>query len=280
MSAVGTRRGRSPGLHQFLETGTLKVWGRGLNSEKPKVSVSALQAYEVCPRLYYFTSIVRLPHPYQRALDQGTNIHKIVEDGLRGLGLPEIDAVQPWAREYLVNFRDSRFLRKPPLHIEKSFALELPAGTVSGRIDTIFEHLDDETGRRWWEIVDFKSGRPESRADVESRLQLNLYALAVKRVFEQPDIEYTYFYLRDAACHTFSVQPDLFDQVESRAERIFGGIVAEQWDPTPGCTCWVCRQPIAEVRSYEAWWWRKRAEKQGSDDSGAAPVPPTSRSRR
>lgn len=254
-----------------------------MGNKKLKVSVTALQAYEVCPRLYYFTSIVRLPHPYQRALDEGTNIHKIVEDGLRGRGLPSIDAVQPWAREYLVNFRDSRFLQKPPLHIEKSFALELPYGTVRGRIDTIFEHLDGETGRRWWEIVDFKSGRPEKRTEVESRLQLNLYALAVNRVFEQPDIEYTYFYLRDAACHTFPVQPDLFERVEGRVERIFGGIAAEQWDPPPRCTCWVCRRPIEEVRSYEAWWWRKRAEKEREAASGAMPLPSgkrISRSRR
>ena len=251
-----------------------------MDSEKLKVSVTALQTYEACPRQYYFTSIVRLPHPYQRALDEGTNIHKIVEDGLRGQGLPSVDAVQPWARQYLVNFRDSRFLQKPPLHIEKSFALELPSGIVRGRIDTIFEHRDEDTGRRWWEIVDFKSGRPERRADVESRLQLNLYALAVKRVFEQPDIEYTYFYLRDAACHTFPVQPDLFGQVEGRVERIFDGIKAEQWDPTPGCTCWVCRRPIAEVRSYEAWWWRKQAEKQDATESGATPVPRGRRSSR
>jgi hypothetical protein len=102
-------------------------------------------------------------------------------------------------------------------------------------------------------------------------------------VFEQPDIEYTYFYLRDAACHTFPVQPDLFDRVESRVERIFGGIAAEQWDPPSRCTCWVCRRPIEEVRSYEAWWWRKQAEKERAVDSGATPLPPgkrISRSRR
>jgi CRISPR/Cas system-associated exonuclease Cas4 (RecB family) len=230
--------------------------------DKPKVSVTALQSYEACPRLYYYTSIVRLPHPYQRALDEGTNIHKIVEDGLRGRGLPSPGAVEPWARQYLANFQNSRFLEKPPLHIEKSFALELPYGTVRGRIDTIYEHVEEGTGRHWWEIVDFKSGRPESRDTVEARLQLNLYALAVNRLFAQEDIEYTYFYLRDAACHTFPVQPELFRRVETRVERIFAGIAAERWDPTPGCTCWVCRKPRSEVRSYEAWWWRKQAEKE------------------
>lgn len=237
-------------------------------SDTLKVSVTGLQSYEICPRLYYFTSIVRLPHPYQRALDQGTNIHKIVEDGLRGRGLPELDAVQPWARQYLTNFRDSRFLVQPPLHIEKSFTLELPYGTVRGRIDTIFEHLDEDTGRRWWEIVDFKSGRPERRADVESRLQLNLYALAVKRLFEQEDIEYTYFYLRDAACHTFPVQPELFRRVENRVAGLFEGISAGRWDATPGCDCWVCRKPTNEVRSYEAWWWRTHPEQ----ERGVAPA--------
>jgi CRISPR/Cas system-associated exonuclease Cas4 (RecB family) len=245
-----------------------------MDSDKPKISVTALQAYEACPRLYYYTSIVRLPHPYQRSLDEGTNIHKIVEDGLRGRGLPSVDAVEPWARQYLANFRASRFLQQPPLHIEKSFKLKLPFGTVRGRIDTIYEHVDESSGRRWWEIVDFKSGRPERRADVESRLQLNLYALAVNRLFKQHDIEYTYFYLRDAACYTFPVQPDLLGRVEDRVERIFAGIAAAQWEPSRGCRCWVCRKPIDEVRSYEAWWWRKRAEKERDSASGATPLKP------
>ncbi len=230
-----------------------------MEDDRLKVSVTALQTYEICPRMYYYTSIVRLPHPYQRALDEGTNIHKVIEDGLRGRGLPEVDTVDAWARQYLINFRDSRFISKSPLHIEKPFALELPSGTVRGRIDTIFEHVDGERGRQWWEIVDFKSGRPENRLDVERKLQLQLYALAVHRLFEQTDIEYTYFYLRDAACHTFEVRPELLESVERRVESIFEGIRARVWEPTPGCSCWVCRKPLREVRSYEAWWWRTRS---------------------
>lgn len=245
-----------------------------MSDEPLKVSVTALQTYELCPRQYYFTSIVRLPHPYQRALDEGTNIHKIVEDGLRGRGLPSPEEIEPWAREYLENFRASRFLQAPPVHIEKSFSLELPYGVVRGRIDTIFEHRDDHSGRQWWEIVDFKSGRPEGRSEVESRLQLNLYALAVHRLFGQHDIEYTYFYLRNAACHTFPVQPELYERVESRIERIFDGIGAARWDPPLGCNCWVCRKSRSELRSYEAWWWRKEAQKEKERQTPGGDTPP------
>ncbi|GAC1633404.1 MAG: hypothetical protein NVS4B2_19130 [Chloroflexota bacterium] len=232
-----------------------------MNDDKPKVSATGLQAYETCPRLYYYTSIVRLPHPYQRALDQGTNIHRVVEDGLRGKGLPAEHEVDPWARQYLVNFRDSRFMSASPLHIEKSFALALPYGTVRGRIDTIYAHTDPATGRAWWEIVDFKSGHPENREDVEHKLQLTLYALAVHRLFDQSDIEYTYFYLRNAAAHTFPVAPDLFTQVEGRLERIFTGIAQERWDPGDKCACWVCRTPHARIQRYESWWWSTRGRK-------------------
>src|SRR5947209_8247199 len=136
-----------PGVEQrpAIHSGT----GGTTAMDKPRISVTALQTYEACPRQYYYTTIVRLPHPYQRALDEGTNIHRIVEDGLRGRGLPSPDEVQPWAREYLANFRNSRFFQQPPLYIEKSFALELPYGTVRGRIDTIYDHLDESTGRHW-----------------------------------------------------------------------------------------------------------------------------------
>jgi DNA helicase-2/ATP-dependent DNA helicase PcrA len=232
---------------------------RAQSPDRPSTSVTGLATYEICPKQYYYTNIVPLRPPFQRALDRGTNIHSILEDLLRGNSIPGVDQLETWARPYLSNFLISRFSLATPLYVEKPFRLELPGGSISGRIDSVFESRDG--GGASWEIVDFKSGRVETREACLAKLQGKLYALAAQELWKVQRVTWSYFYLADGSIHSFDLDPVAAADAAARAGRAMEGIKAERWEPTPGCTCWVCRLSPQEIARGEAYWKRRRPRK-------------------
>src|SRR5947209_2676765 len=225
--------------------------------DPPQVSVTGLATYEICPKQYYYTQIVPLRPPYQLALDRGTNIHSILEDVLRGKSIPGLDQLDDWAKPYLANFLVSRFSLSTPLHIEKSFRLELPGGLIRGRIDTVYERNDG--GAKSWEIVDFKSGRPERYDVCRAKLQGKLYALAARELWKVPSITWSYFYLADGSIHSFELDAGAAVDAAARVARALEGITAGRWEPSRGCSCWVCRKTPQELARAEDYWSRRRA---------------------
>jgi hypothetical protein len=217
--------------------------------------VTGLVTYEQCPKQYYYTQIVPLRPPFQQALDRGTSIHSILEDLLRGKAIPGADHLPAWTRPYLQNFLTSRFSVSAPLFVEKPFELKLPEGSIRGRIDTVFERHD--AGGAAWEIVDFKSGRPERRDASQAKLQGKLYALAARELWRVPHVTWSYFYLADGSIHSFELDTSAAEDAAARAGRALAGIKAGQWAPSPGCSCWVCRLSPKEIARGEAYWSRR-----------------------
>lgn len=220
--------------------------------------MTGLVTYEICPRQYYYTQIVPLRPPFQRALDRGTSIHSILEDLLRGKPVPGADQLPVWARPYLQNFLMSRLSLSAPLYVEKAFELKLPEGSIRGRIDTVFEHTN--AGSSGWEIVDFKSGRPEARDVSQAKLQGKLYALAAREIWKIPRVTWSYFYLADGSIHSFELDPAAAADATARAGRALEGIKAGQWEASAECTCWVCRLSPKEIARGEAYWKRHERE--------------------
>lgn len=63
-----------------------------------------------------------------------------------------------------------------PAYVESRFEIELDGWTLRGAIDRV--EPDSHGG---WRIVDFKTGRPLSAAELRRDLQLALYALGARR---------------------------------------------------------------------------------------------------
>jgi hypothetical protein len=225
--------------------------------------VTGLATYEICPKQYYYTQIVPLRPPFQRALDRGTSIHSILEDLLRGKSIPHVDQLEPWARPYLSNFLISRFSLATPLYIEKPFRMDVRGGSIRGRIDTVFENRDH--GESSWEIVDFKSGRLETRDACLRKLQGKLYALAAQELWKVKRVTWSYFYLADGSIHSFQLDVGAAADAATRAGSALEGIKAGRWEPVPGCTCWVCRLSPGELARGEAYWRRRRARESPRD---------------
>lgn len=203
----------------------------------PSYSVSSLAVYLACPWQYYIQFIRKIPPPRSQARAQGTSIHKLIADHLRG---PRLFPPEPGeeVRELYENFLKSRFNR-PPVLCESPFLLHLEAGHVRGRIDTAFARDGASM-----EIVDYKSGTLRASEDLLNDIQLPLYAMAVAERFELPSeaLAWTYFFLRGPEEITFAADPETFRKVTERVNRVMRSIEASDFPSTAGCTCWACKR--------------------------------------
>ena len=83
--------------------------------------------------------------------------------------------------EQLKTFYDE-MLQSPPQILEQEKGFELPLANdviLTGRMDQV-----NSLGRKDVEIVDYKTGKTKKEADARKDLQLSIYALAAKEIFE------------------------------------------------------------------------------------------------
>lgn len=116
---------------------------------------------------------------------------------IRGLDEPGDEGPRGMLKAALAYQRDLKFLSGPPYKTEMRFGatadkpLSVPiTGRVSARgiVDRIDEFQDDE-GRVHYLILDYKTGYAKTIRDVENgqAVQIPLYALAAREVFENPE---------------------------------------------------------------------------------------------
>src|SRR5260370_10017491 len=92
-------------------------------------------------------------------------------------------------------------IRQPPPQVrEQEKSLEMPLENnviITGRMDQV-----NSLGRNDVEIVDYKTGKPKKDADAKKDLQLSLYALAAKEIFEWNPVRLVFHYLQNNQVQT------------------------------------------------------------------------------
>jgi RecB family exonuclease len=79
------------------------------------------------------------------------------------------------------------------LEIEKPFELPVENNVIlKGRIDQI-----NSLNRNDVEVVDYKTGKPQKLTEARKDLQLSVYAIATKEVFELNPVKLVFHYLQD-----------------------------------------------------------------------------------
>jgi len=169
------------------------------------LSFSRLSRFETCPLSYRFHYVDQLPAEPGVPLRFGKLIHAVLESLVREVleneltgPLSEERAVEllreAWAADELVGvdvFQEAlRIVRdfvrgqgvvdhRNVLAVEKEFRLPVGEFEVLGFIDRV-DQVDDET----IEVIDYKTNRQLfTREEVDTSLQLSLYAAAVKRLW-------------------------------------------------------------------------------------------------
>ena len=164
------------------------------------LSYSQIDTFDRCPLQYYYRFVLRIPTPPSYNQSFGTSLHNALRDFYqlvkekRRPGLKKLLQLlkQNWlsqgyfdkahekksfaqAKDLLTRFYRLSFdPQVKPIALEEPFKLRLaPDFWIGGRIDRIDEKPDGSV-----EIIDYKTGRLFSQKEVDTSLQMTIYALA------------------------------------------------------------------------------------------------------
>jgi DNA helicase II / ATP-dependent DNA helicase PcrA len=250
-AAIAARE--EPSLEPFLPTR-----GDGL-----LLSASDIETYRTCPLKYKFARVFRIPS--EPTLNQrfGILVHQVLEryhqsggrtiDEMLGLleagwrrgGFGASDQERQLhakadgaLRRYHERFRDDD---SEPLWFEKAFSFRMGAHTLRGRVDRVDRLPDGD-----YELIDYKTGRPRSAAQLREDVQLSLYAVGAREAWGLESSRQSYLYVLDDAKVPLPAEEVDRDWITETVFEVADGILAQGFEPTPSyAACSICDYRIA-----------------------------------
>jgi DNA helicase-2/ATP-dependent DNA helicase PcrA len=240
-------------------------WAEEFHPASPeplKLSSSAVENYRKCPQQYAFGYLWSLKEGPRAMLSFGSVIHttikRFLEQFKKGVKLP-FDEVQhiyetEWTSAgYEDEYQEAEYkkdgleqlkifhaamLQDPPdiLEQEKGFELPLENNVIlTGRMDQV-----NSLGRKDVEIVDYKTGRPKKDADARKSLQLSIYALAAKEIFEWNPARLVFHYLQNNQRQETTRDARQIADAEATVQETAADIRAGNFPAKPGFFCRGC----------------------------------------
>jgi RecB family exonuclease len=222
------------------------------------LSASDVVTYRGCPLRYKFARVLRIPS--EQTLNQrfGIVVHQVLERyhsaeeqtlGLlmellevawrrSGIGEGEQERrLRVMARAALVRYHERlREEDAQPLWFERSFAFELGAHHVRGRVDRV-DKLPDGS----YELIDYKTGHARTAAELRDDIQLSLYAIAAREAWQLESSRQAYYYLLDDRKVPVPRAEGGEEWVREAVLRVGEGILAQDFEPTPSpAVCAMC----------------------------------------
>ena len=223
------------------------------------LSASDVETYRVCPLRYKFARVFRIPQEPTINQRFGILVHQVLERFHTGGGTSTLAELMGlldagWRRGGFSDSEEERQLREKataalrryhdrfqaeesePVWFERSFAFKLGPHLLRGRVDRV-DRLPDGG----YELIDYKTGRPKTAAQLKEDVQLSLYAVGAREAWELDTASQAYYYVLDDA--KVPVERDdtdrewITDTVMEAAE----GILAQGFEPTPSWSaCSTC----------------------------------------
>lgn len=230
--------------------------------EPLKLSSSAVDNYRRCPQRYAFSYLWSLKEGPRAALTFGsvmhTTIKRFVDQLKKGVKLPFAEVQRIYETEWTsAGFEDhyqeaeykkdgleqlrafhATMLHASPQILEQEKAFELPLANdvvLTGRMDQI-----NSLGHNDVEIVDYKTGKPRRDSDARKDLQLSIYALAAKEIFEWNPVRLVFHYLQTNQTQVTVRDSKQLDDAEKIVQEAAADIRAAQFPPNPGFVCRSC----------------------------------------
>uniref|UniRef100_UPI003562B3FA ATP-dependent helicase n=1 Tax=Paraconexibacter sp. TaxID=2949640 RepID=UPI003562B3FA len=250
-AAVAARE--EPTLEPFLPTR-----GEGL-----VLSASDIETYRSCPLRYKFARVFRIPQEPTMNQRFGILVHQALEryhgagtsslDELIGLfelgwrrgGFGDTDQerqLHAKATSALHRYHE-RFLAEEtePVWFERGFQFKLGPHVLRGRVDRVDRKPDGSH-----ELIDYKTGRPRTLAQLREDVQLSLYAVGAREAWQLESSSQAYHYVLDD--EKIAVPPEALDPewITQTVFEVADGILGQGFEPTPSyAACSMCDFRIA-----------------------------------
>jgi DNA helicase-2/ATP-dependent DNA helicase PcrA len=247
--AIATRD--EPSLAQFLPT-------RG---DGVVLSASDIDTYRTCPLKYKFARVFRIPQEPTVHQRFGIVVHQVLERFHSGedcsgslaelLGLLDTS----WRRSGFADSEEERQLRgkataaltryharfqseeSEPMWFERSFTFKLGPHLLRGRVDRV-----DRLPSGEYELIDYKTGRPRSAAQLADDVQLSLYAVGAREAWQLDSSTQAYYYVLDDQKVAVPLDDgDRSEWIRDVTMEVADGILSQGFEPTPSfAACGIC----------------------------------------
>ncbi|KKR06454.1 MAG: hypothetical protein UT34_C0001G0495 [candidate division WS6 bacterium GW2011_GWF2_39_15] len=219
-------------------------------------SYSQIASYEMCPRQYKYSYILKIPLPPNSALSFGNTVHNTLRtfyekqmaslEGLEGF-------IEKPTKEELLNLYETywqsegyesrehekkrleygrmgleRFFdefhtgKERPIFLEKSFKFGMADFRILGKVDRI-DLLEVKDGVRHVEIMDYKTGKAKSQKEANTNWQLVFYAIVAEELWGLKVDKASYVFVEHGKKVDISITPRRRDNVVKKIK----GIVAK-----------------------------------------------------
>jgi DNA helicase-2/ATP-dependent DNA helicase PcrA len=228
------------------------------------LSATDIETYRTCPLKYKFARVFRIPS--EPTLNQrfGILVHQVLEryhaaDARQGL--PELlnlleagwrrggfgdseeeRQLRAKATQSLVRYHD-RFRDEDaePVWFERSFQFRMGPHLLRGRVDRV-DRLPDGG----YELIDYKTGRPKTAAQLREDVQLSLYAVGARESWDLDAASQAYYYVLDDEKVPVDRSEEDRDWITETVMTVAEGIQGQGFEPTPSWSaCSMCDYRIA-----------------------------------
>jgi len=242
------------------------------------LSASDIETYRTCPLKYKFARVFRIPSEPTINQRFGILVHQVLEryhgpgrvtspEG-RSLRRPEGETTLPellglleagWRRGGFGDSEEERQLRAKatqalvryhdrfrdeegePVWFERSFQFKLGPHVLRGRVDRV-----DRLPEGGYELIDYKTGRPKSAAQLREDVQLSLYAVGAREAWQLETAQQAYYYVLDDQKVPVERSEEDRDWITETVLEVGEGIQAQGFEPTPSyAACSMCDYRIA-----------------------------------
>jgi RecB family exonuclease len=128
-----------------------------------------------------------------------------------------------------------------PVWFERSFQFRMGPHLLRGRVDRV-DRLPDGA----YELIDYKTGRPKTAAQLREDVQLSLYAVGARESWELEAASQAYYYVLDDEKVPVDRSEEDRDWITETVMTVAEGIQGQGFEPTPSWSaCSMCDYRIA-----------------------------------
>jgi DNA helicase II / ATP-dependent DNA helicase PcrA len=214
------------------------------------LSASDIETYRLCPLKYKFGRVFRIPQEstinqrfgialhtvlerFHKSPDAGRELlFELFESSWRRGGFGDSDdelqfrerGIEALER-YWENTRDED---GEPVWFERSFSFQLGPHVIRGRVDRVDRRPDGS-----YEVIDYKTGRSKTAAELRSDVQLSIYQMGARESWGVETSAHSYYYVMTAEKVPVAHSDEELDRVRATIEEIGAGISRQDFQPTP-----------------------------------------------